>query len=76
MIMQTIHYYIIDTNVVKNQVQTNEKIEKNKEIVQILLKMYLRDIDKKEKKSQTRDQADLPKKCQERKRRQYEKKEL
>lgn len=49
--MQTIHYYIIDTNVVKNQVQTNEKIEKNKEIVQILLKMYLRDIDKKEKKS-------------------------
>lgn len=51
MIMQTIHYYIIDTNVVKNQVQTNEKIEKNKEIVQILLKMYLRDIDKKEKKS-------------------------
>lgn len=49
--MQTIHYYIIDTNVVKNQVQTNEKIEKNKEIVQTLLKMYLRDIDKKEKKS-------------------------
>lgn len=44
--MQTMHYYIVDKNVV-NKIGNDDKNEKYKEIINILLKMYLKDIDKK-----------------------------
>lgn len=45
--MQTMHYYIVDKNVVNKIGNDDDKNEKYKEIINILLKMYLKDIDKK-----------------------------
>lgn len=48
--MQTIHYYITNNNVV-SKIKKEEKNVKSKELVHILLQMYMKDIDNTDKKS-------------------------
>lgn len=50
-IMQTIHYYITNNNNVVNKIKKEEKDVKSKELVHILLQMYMKDIDNTDKKS-------------------------